>query len=177
MNGLDIFICIFVAIGLFRGVARGLIKEVASIAGVFAGFYVALAHYGSVTPLFSQYIERPEMANLVGFFLLFFGVLIGVAAVGAILKYILKITHLGNVDKVFGAILGLFKGVLVSAAVVFAFTIFLPVGKTGLLDRSLLAPTVTKTSKVIVANMPDDLMQGFHQKAALLKEKWEASDK
>ena len=84
-----------------------------------------LPHYDSIVPWLGQYIKRPDIANLFSFFLFFFGVLIGVAAVGAILKYILKITHLGNVDRVFGAALGLVKGVLVSAAVVFAFTMFL----------------------------------------------------
>ncbi len=176
MNGLDICICIFVGFGLLRGIARGLIKEVASIVGVLTGFYVAIAHYGSVTPLFSKYAERPEVPNLLAFFILFFSVLLGVTAVAIILKYVLKITHLGNVDKVFGAILGFIKGVLVSAAVVFAFTIFLPIEKTELLDESMLAPSVTKTSRIIIEYIPEELMHGFHEKLALVKEKWEAAD-
>ncbi|WP_028316421.1 CvpA family protein [Desulfatibacillum aliphaticivorans] len=176
MNALDIFICVVVAIGLFRGVVRGLIKEAASIVGVVTGFYVAIGHYHVLTPMFSQYIKTPETVNLLAFFVLFFSVLIGVAAIGSILKYVLKIAHLGNVDKVFGGILGLIKGILVSAAVVFALTMFLPSNESGSVGRSRLAPVVTKSSKFIIALVPEKVMQGFSEKTAEMKKKWEAQD-
>ena len=176
MNGLDFFICIIVAIGLFRGVLRGLIKEIASIVGVFTGFYVALAHYGVLVPSIAPYIKRPEIANLMAFFLVFLAVLIGVTVVAVILKYILKITHLGNVDKVFGGVLGFIKGVLVCGAVVFALTVFLPAGRSGFLHESWLVPAVTKSTKTIIALVPKDVMRSFRGETARMKQAWEEQD-
>jgi len=41
MNALDVVIAVIVGFCLIRGIFRGLIKELSSIIGVFAGFYFA----------------------------------------------------------------------------------------------------------------------------------------
>ncbi len=177
MNGLDIFICIVLAFGLVRGVTRGLIKEVASIAGVLVGGYVALTYYHGFTDSMADYVKTAEVANLLAFFFLFIIVFLGVAAVGVIIKYFLKIAHLGNVDRVFGAIFGLSKGILISAVVVFGLTLLLPQGNAKALENSFMAPHVTRISASMVQSIPDQLKQGFDDKLTALQDKWKADKK
>ena len=172
MNGLDIVICVLIAWGLVRGAMRGLIKEVSSLAGVFVGFYAAYTYYPVVAPEVDRYLGKPAMANIIAFFSVFVLVFLAVAMVGVIVKYLLKVAHLGWVDKITGSVFGVIKCLLICAIIVYALTFFLPAGKALILEGSLLAPHVTSASETLREYVPDDFKKGFGEKVTALKQNW-----
>ena len=71
MNLLDVIIAIIILFCLIRGIFRGLIKEIASIIGVFVGFYAAYTYYPLVTKYLKAWIHPSPYLNITAFLLLF----------------------------------------------------------------------------------------------------------
>lgn len=109
MKTLDIILLIPLFFGAYLGYKKGLlitlIKIVALIGGVIAGF--KLIHIASV--YLSPYIGNSSTLPIVSFLVVFILVIIGTNLVGKALKKILDMTLLGSLDNLFGAILNLMK--------------------------------------------------------------------
>ncbi|MFO7965632.1 MAG: CvpA family protein [Desulfobacterales bacterium] len=172
MNPLDIIILVIVGFCLIRGIFRGLVKELASITGVIAGLYGAYTYYSHVGSLFSKWISNPAYRHILGFLLIFFFVLILVAAIGVLIKYVLKIAHLGWFDRIFGSGFGFIKGILIVSVIVFMLTTFLPKG-TVIIRESQLARHAMVISEKFVLIVPDDMKKEFRSKFDALKKSWQ----
>lgn len=177
MNKLDIAILVFIGWGLIRGATRGLIKEVASLAGVFVGFYAAYRYYPTVSAPIEKLFERVEVSHLVSFFATFIVVFLGVAVIGVLIRYVLRISHLGWTDKISGAVFGVTKGVFLSCMLVYALTFFLPTDRAAVLKKSLLAPHVTEISQGMIKYVPVGFTEGIDEKITTLRHAWESKKK
>lgn len=110
MNFLDFLIAIPIGYLIFKGFKRGLIFELASLAGVVLGSVVAVrfAH------LFAVLVGlEGDNAFLIAFFVLFVGVVLLSLFVGKLVERFVKLVHVGFVNNLAGAISGLLKGVCI----------------------------------------------------------------
>jgi membrane protein required for colicin V production len=171
MNILDIVILVILGFCLVRGIFRGIIKEVTSIAGVFVGFFVAYNFYPFVAVLISRFFTNEALLNIASFFLAFTILFLLVGLVGVILKHLFKAVALGWVDRLLGATLGFIKAVLIVSVLLVPLTTYLP-QKTPVMKDSLLAPYATKISQVLVAVVPKEMKEKFHENINALKETW-----
>ena len=137
MNSLDILITVIVGFCLIRGIFRGLVKELSSIMGVFAGFYFAYTYYPLVAKPLSRWISNTGYLNILSFLIVFCGLFLIISILGIVIKYLLKITFLGWVDRICGAGFGFMKGILIVSVLLVVFTAFLPKG-APILKNSLL---------------------------------------
>ena len=160
MNAFDILITVITGFFIIRGLFRGFIKEFFSILGVFAGFFVATRYYGAAASLIPGDILNPAYLSIVGFLILFIFVYFIISVLGVIIKYLLKITMLGLVDRAFGAIAGTFKGVLITTVLLLALVAFLPAG-SPFITRSRLAPHLISTTEKMAFVLPKEMRLQF----------------
>ncbi len=172
MNSFDIVVAIILGFCLIRGIFRGLVKEMASIIGVLAGFYAAYTYYPEMASLLAPWIENEIYLNLTSFMVLFCLILIIVSILGVVLKYLMKIAHMGWADRVSGAVFGAFKGVLITSVILVTLTAFLPSG-SPLIRDSLLAPHINMLSENMARLISDDMYEAFDGKIGELKRIWE----
>jgi len=175
MNLFDMVIIVILCFCLIRGIFRGLIKELASIVGVLAGFYAAYTYYMKIViPLIPRLISDPGYLNIVSFMIIFCLVFILVSILGLIIKYILNIAFLGWLDRICGLGFGFIKGVLIVSILVIVLTAFLPMG-SPIIKNSLLCPHVTKISENMAKVISSDMKREFIKKLEELKKAWEGS--
>jgi len=105
MNPFDMLIIIIVSFCLIRGLFRGLIKEISSIIAVLGGFYAAFTYYPILAslPLLSKWIHNHAYLNIISFMAIFILIFIVISLLGALIKFLLKITFLGWLDRLGGA--------------------------------------------------------------------------
>ena len=171
MNALDIVILCILGFCLIRGIFRGLIKELSSIVGVVAGIYAARMYYTSVSNLLAKWISNVAYREIAGFFIIFCGILILVGIVGIIIKYLLKITAAGWLDRLLGSVFATVKAVLIVSVLLMVLTAFLPKG-TAIVKESMMAPHVMMVSENMVKMIPGEMKQKFFDKFAEMKKAW-----
>ena len=171
MNVLDILIGVIVGFCLIRGIFRGLVKEIASIVGVFVGFYAAYTYYPVIAKWLSRLITDESYLNICSFFIIFTVLFLVVGFIGVVLKYLLKAVALGWADRILGATFGFVKAVLIVSVSLVALTTFLP-QKNPVIKDSLLAPHVSTISENIVVVVPKEMKQKFGDNINALKKAW-----
>jgi len=172
MNSFDIVVAVVLGFCLIRGIFRGLVKEMASVIGVLAGFYAAYTYYPEMAGLLSRWISSTVYLNVTSFTVIFCLILIIISVLGVVLKYLMSIAHLGWVDRVSGAGFGVLKGFLIASVMLVTLTAFLPRG-SPLVRDSLLAPHINMLSENMAKIVSDDMQQAFDDKMGELKRFWE----
>jgi membrane protein required for colicin V production len=125
-NLLDLFLLATIGLGVWRGLATGLGKQLVSTVGLFFAFIAGAA---LMEPVGASVVESlgvsERTAPVVGFVVVFAAVLGGVAAIGHAFKKVLEAVKLTAVDRLAGALAGGLKGAL-SASIFLTVTAFAP---------------------------------------------------
>jgi membrane protein required for colicin V production len=111
MNWVDIVIIIYLGISVLTGLMEGLIRTVLSVLGVIVGIILASHFYKQLGNILT-FISNKNWANITAFIIILVAVMIVAAIIGLILRSVIKAIMLGWVDKVGGAVVGLFLGAL-----------------------------------------------------------------
>lgn len=172
MNPFDMVIVVILGYCIIRGIFRGLIKEVFSAVGVLAGFYVAYFYHESVSLILSEWITAPAYLHIISFILLFCIVFLIITMIGLLIRFIIKIALLGVIDRIFGAVFGGFKAVLIVSLVYVLLITFLPQGGRSMVIESKLAPQVHAIGKGIVRVIPKETRDTFNNNLNKLKKDW-----
>jgi membrane protein required for colicin V production len=175
MNFFDIILIIILLYCLIRGIFRGLLKEISSLIGVLGGFYAAYMYYKSLGIYLKRWIADPNYINILSFLIIFIFVFLMVSAVGIIIKYLLKIVFLGWVDRVFGGVFGILKGILISCVLVVVFTAFLP-NDSGVIKNSKLSSYITTISDNMIKVTPKELKNEYQIKRQEIEKAWKKTD-
>jgi len=168
MNLFDVFITGIFGYCLIRGLFRGLIKELASIVGVLSGFYAAYTYYQEVATMMADWISNTGYLNLVSFLIIFCFIFLAISIMGVLIKYLLNIVFLGWVDRLFGALFGIIKSILIASVLIIVFTSFLP----GIIEDSILAPHVSMISEKMAKVISQDMKKSFQSNIWELKKNW-----
>lgn len=111
MSYIDIIIIIFLLYGALRGFKRGLIIEIATLAGLVLGFYISISYSRYMEVLLHDFFN--VSSHYVAFGLTFIVVTLGVFLLGKMLTKIADIICLGLINKLLGMLLGMAKYALV----------------------------------------------------------------
>jgi len=171
MNTLDVVIAVVVGFCLVRGTFRGLVKELSSVIGVFAGYYAAYTYYTALSGPLSNWISNTAYLNILSFMIIFCGVFFAVSVLGIVLRYLLNTASLGWVDRICGAGFGGIKGALIASVLVLVLTTFLPKNASIVRD-SLLSPHVVTISEKMAKIVPEEMREQFFSKFEKLQETW-----
>ena len=142
MNGIDIAILVILCGFLLKGLLRGLLKEVCSLAGLFVGAFLAFRYHGSLAEALLKQVDLPaEIAVAITFTVLFLATMIFFMVLGFLLSRIVKLLFLGGFNRLIGGFFGLSQGVLLLAVLLFALSLRpLPWGMDKVMKQAYLAP-------------------------------------
>lgn len=117
MNYLDIFIAIPLIWGLYKGLSRGIIKELASLLGLVVGIYGALRFSDQFHLLIQENTSIDEsFIPIIAFAITFLIIILMVRVLGLILDKIIKMVALGLISRVLGGVFGVLKMALIISA-------------------------------------------------------------
>ncbi len=170
MNWLDYVLLALVAGSVIAGLWKGLARSLIGLAAVIAGFLCALWFYGVVGAFFYEYLSSRRLAHLLGFLLIFLGIVVVGMLLAALAARLLKRAHLSWLDHLLGGGFGLARGALAAAALLVAIMAFAPKPPPRAVVGSRLAPYVLEAARWIVAAAPYEVRQGFQQSYERLRE-------
>lgn len=125
MNYLDVIFIVIAGFFCIRGFFRGLILEVASIAGVIGGFILANTYYEQLSIHLEKLLD-PQWTGIAAYAAIFIGVLLCVAIIAKLLRKIIGAAGVAFLDYTLGGVLGGAKGVLVCAILLAFILHFFP---------------------------------------------------
>lgn len=161
MNWLDIVIAVLLAVSIFGGLKQGLIKAALSLAGLIVGVWLASNYYEALGERLT-FITNVDIANIVAFIIILVVVMIIANVAAALLKFTAKVALLGWVDRLGGALFGLFMGALFMGALLATIVKF--AGSTLIVD-SFLAAVLLDKFPIILGLLPSefDMVRDFFQ--------------
>jgi membrane protein required for colicin V production len=113
LSALDWFIMIVLAGGLVRGMMVGAVRQVTSLAGILAAFFVSVQFMRPVGDLIVESLGLAgELAPVVGFVTLFVGVQLLFMATSRLVEQILDTLNLTIANRLAGGAVGGFKAAL-----------------------------------------------------------------
>ena len=114
MNLLDAMLVLPIVLMAISGYNHGFIKELASLAALVLGVYFAV-YFSDVVAgfLISNFKISHRYVFILSFLITFIGVVLLVSMIGKMLDNIASLAALGFVNKIFGLVFGLCKGILI----------------------------------------------------------------
>lgn len=156
MNGLDIAILVVLIGFAIKGLLRGLLKEVCSLAGLFVGTFLAFRYHGPLAERLMEQVDLPvAVAIAITFTALFLCAMLFFLALGFLLSRFVKLLFLGGFNRVIGGFFGLAQGALLLAVILFALSLRPLPWIDHLAETSQLAPPFVE--------LGDAILQGSRQ--------------
>ena len=112
MTGFDFVLLAILAISVFLGLLRGLLKEVLSLVAYASAFLAAIWWGPTVSDWSAQWISQPFVSMALAYLGVFIAVLLSIGFVNMTLSALLNKTGLTPADHGLGAMFGLLRGVL-----------------------------------------------------------------
>ncbi len=119
----DIIALILIGWLTVRGLMRGVVAQVASIASVVVSWIIAVKFSPIVAPMVS---DDPPWNKLIAMLVLFVASSIAIWLIRGLLEDLLKMIRLKTADRSLGAVLGLAKGILLCSILTFFLVVFSP---------------------------------------------------
>ena len=173
MSLLDLIVLLFIAAsvvgGFVAGFARSGIGFLATVFGVLCGFWF----YGIPAAAVYKYVHSATASNLIGFFVVFFGLIFVGALVGKLLSKLFKWTGLSWLDRLMGAMFGLVRGALVAVAFIAVLLAFIPKPTPNWMVNSTVLPYAIDASNTLAALAPNTIKDTFRESVREIRKIWD----
>jgi membrane protein required for colicin V production len=152
MSWLDIVIIIALALGAFSGLKAGLIKVLFSVAGILLGIFLA----GRFADDFAGVLTfiPDDWAKIAAFAIILVVVMIIAAILASVLSKLISLVLLGWVNRLAGAVLGLFVAALFCGAVLAIWVKYLGIGDA--VAGSALANFLLDKFPIVLGLLPSE---------------------
>jgi len=169
MNLLDMIILCTMIFFVVKGILRGFLREVASLAGVILGILLANHFQPRVTEVLKAYVPVSGFLPIISFAFLFGAVLVICNLTGYGLSLLFKKAFLGWVDRTLGAAFAVVKGVIITYLVIVILTFFLP-AQTPLIAQSKTAPWIISSYQAMTRLIAPDHYEKWRKRLMGIKE-------
>lgn len=119
MTVFDYAVLTIIGLSVIFSVMRGMVREVLSLLGWFAAFYVGRTYTHQLMPMIPADIPSESLRVLAAFLVLFLATLLLVSLLGIALSAIIKKIGLGWLDRLLGVMFGVIRGMFIVCVVVF----------------------------------------------------------
>ena len=175
LNVLDWIVVVIVASSVISSILKGFAREAISLAAVVLGLLLASWFYPQAGSLVSAYVKTQEIASLVGFALIFLGILLAGAVISLVVTKFLRVVDLQWFDRLLGAAFGFARGWLVGSVIFLGLTAF-PV-QIETVQRAMLGPYLLLSARVLVVMTPASLKEQFLEGYDEVRSLWEKTAK
>ncbi len=153
MNYIDIFLCIPLVWGLYKGFTKGLILEAASLIAFGLGIWGGI-HLSELTARkLSAWLNwTSPYLPIISFALVFLLIIITVYFIGKLLQRLVEGMALGFINKIIGALFGALKFALVLSVIIFVMDAAeksYPVVSFKMKEQSLLYKPIGKIAPML----------------------------
>jgi membrane protein required for colicin V production len=177
MNWLDILLLLVVLLSTVSAAQKGFSREVVGIGAAIIGLVLGVWCYGLAGSFLLPYVSSPQVANFIGFFIVFVACVIVGAIISSIMRRFMRAVGLSWFDRLLGAAFGVVRGTLLAMAVITAMVAFAPAVKADSVPASVaqsrIAPYIVTGANYLIAIAPRELKDSFHTHYAELKSYWE----
>jgi membrane protein required for colicin V production len=167
MNWLDWVLLAVIVVTAVVGIVKGFVRQAIGLVAVVTGLVLAVVYYEQTAGVFETFVKNRLLSNFLGFLLIFFIVLIAGAILGHLITKAMK-GPLAFANRLFGAVFGLIKAVLICGILVFALVSF-EVAKPAL-ETSVLAPACLAVTRAVINLVPQDLRTRFNDSYKRIRE-------
>ncbi len=157
--------------GLMAGFARVTIGLAAGIFGILFGLWF----YRMPAAWFAEYFESKTASSVLGFMLVFVGVLIAGGLLSRLIAKLFKWAGLTWLDRLLGAVFGLVRGMIVVTGIVTIVTAFAPNPPPKWIAGSQIMPYTAGVSRVLAAVAPRELKEQFDINLERIRKIWASS--
>src|SRR5580698_11032554 len=116
MNWLDYLLIAILLVSVYMSARKGFSREIIGLAAALFALVLGMWFYGLAGSYLIPWVSSPRVANLIGFLLVVFAVLILGAMLGWIVSRFLRTVGLSFFDRLLGAGFGLVRGLLLAIA-------------------------------------------------------------
>jgi membrane protein required for colicin V production len=160
MTAADWVIVAVVVLSVVSAAIQGFFREAFNMAGLVVGYIVAAWQYQRLAAWLMSFLKPEWLADVLGFLVIFFAVLILFGIAGRIAHKLMKAAGLSGFDRFLGALLGVLKGGLLVSVVLMCMTAFTPTSK--MLEKSELAPYFLVVGRAAIWLAPSALRARFY---------------
>jgi membrane protein required for colicin V production len=164
----DWIIVAIIAGAVIAGFARGFFRSVFSLGGLLVGLIVASWNYARVAHFLERFIHSPDVANGIGFLIIAILIMVLSAIIGSLLAKLFEKVGLGCLDRIAGAVFGLFEGALFVTVCIFVTVAFFP--RSQWLTESRLLPYFSGPLHVSTTISPKKLANQFRHQLEILEQ-------
>ncbi len=155
MNILDWCVLAFLAASVLLGVLRGGVKEVLGLGGWIGGLVFAFLGAPLIAPLLQDVIASSNLRWTAAFILIFIAIRLLAWGLGKLLAEIIAAAKLGAIDKLIGAVFGVFRAVAITLFIAF-LCMMTRMPSTPLWQSSTAAPIVQNLVIALTPFLPTD---------------------
>jgi membrane protein required for colicin V production len=113
MNLPDILLVLIIIFSAIHGFFKGLIHEMASLAGLILGIYASFQFSGQLEVYLTKYISLSEKYSYItSFILIFIVVVITTHLIGKLIEKMIGLVALGLLNKLAGCVFGILKAIV-----------------------------------------------------------------
>lgn len=162
MNWLDILLLVFIIASVIGGLMSGIIKILFTVAGLIIGVILAGNFSGALADKLT-FISDPGTANIVAFIFIMVVVMLIAGILAFVIKKIAETVLLGWINRIGGAVLGLFLGMIFAAAILTIYVKF--IGLNATIEDSWMAVFLLDKFPIVMGFLPsqfDDVRDFFN---------------
>jgi len=155
MNTLDIIFIAIIGLLAVRGVFRGFVEEIMSMASLILGVLAAVFLYHPVGKLIGSYLPNSVFPDVIGFLVVFLVTYLLVKILEKIFQDIMENVNLEGLDRALGFLLGIVEGLLVVCFILIVMTLLQSMMDKSLDIRGLLSHSVFAKILMPLIGVPD----------------------
>lgn len=148
MNGIDISILVITLASAVHGIARGLVRELASLFGFFLGLVVALRAHESAARMLGEDFGGTGLGRTVAFILIALVVWLVAEIAGRIVAKSLDQVKMRWLDRLAGGVFGFLRGLVMVGMMLLLIDLYMPFLQNAVRDSSF-APRTLATFRSI----------------------------
>jgi membrane protein required for colicin V production len=169
MNALDVGIIVILLLIIVHGAYRGLVRQMFSLGALIAGIIVSGQFYSAMGRLVKPLVLEPILANIVGWVVIFMGVVVLLLLIGGRLHQAVANTELSGANRTAGAIFAAVKGVIIILAGIGILSILIT-GDNPLMHRSFIVPRALRVLQRVTPVFPVEYRSALEDRLKVVHE-------